>query len=92
MNCLTFGTWGLSAELASRKEMLLGALKDLEDDRATAKIDDADYAELHARLTGQAVEVIKRLDALDERQGPAAAGPRAPRKSGGSPPGVRDDG
>jgi hypothetical protein len=53
-------------ELQSRREMLLVALKDLEDDRVTNKINDEDYAELHARLTGQAVEVMKQIDAREE--------------------------
>lgn len=57
-----------AAELEARREMLLAALRDLEDDRATAKIDDADYAELRARLSHQAVEVMKRLDAIDEQR------------------------
>jgi len=52
-------------DLRSRHEMLLAALKDLEDDRATGKIDDADYAHLHGDLTSQAVAVLKQLDALD---------------------------
>jgi hypothetical protein len=53
-------------ELQSRREMLLVALKDLEDDRVTNKINNEDYAELHARLTGQAVEVMKQIDAREE--------------------------
>ena len=39
-------------------------LKDLEDDRATDKIGEEDYREIHARLTGQVVEVMRRLDEL----------------------------
>ena len=51
-------------ELQSRREMLLASLKDLEDDKATGKLDDRDYDELKGKLTGQAVEVMKRLDEL----------------------------
>lgn len=54
-------------ELQSRREMLLAALKDLEDDRATGKLDDRDYDELKGKLTGQAVDVMKRLDELGVR-------------------------
>lgn len=54
-------------ELQSRREMLLGALKDLEDDRATGKLDDHDYDELKGKLTSQAVDVMKRLDELGVR-------------------------
>jgi hypothetical protein len=52
-------------ELLSRKQMLLSALKDLEDDRATDKLDEADYTELKARLSAQAIEVLKRLDVVE---------------------------
>lgn len=52
-------------DLRSRHEMLLAALKDLEDDRATGKIDDADYARMHGELSAQAVAVMKQLDTLD---------------------------
>jgi cell division protein FtsB len=55
-----------AAELRSRREMLLASLKDLEDDRATDKIDEKDFAELNARLTGKAVELMKRLDELEQ--------------------------
>lgn len=52
-------------ELLSQKDMALAALKDLDDDRDTGKIDDRDYRELHTRLTTRAVDVMKRLDALE---------------------------
>lgn len=58
-------------DLSSQREMALAALRDLEDDRATGKIGDADYADLKARLSASAVAVMKRLDAI------AAAGPKA---------------
>jgi hypothetical protein len=50
-------------DLEARHEMALGALKDLEDDRQTGKIDDLDYRELKAKLTAEAVEIMKQLDA-----------------------------
>ena len=59
-------------DLESRREMALAALRDLEDDRATGKIGDADYESLKVRLSAQAVEVLKRIEALE----PAAPGPR----------------
>ena len=49
-------------DLLSRREMLLASLRDLEDDHATTKISDEDYADLKQRLTLQAVDVLKRLD------------------------------
>jgi hypothetical protein len=56
----------LSAEqdLTTRHGMALAALRDLEDDRQTGKIGDADYAELRARLEARAVDLMKSLDEL----------------------------
>ena len=51
-------------DLQSRHNMVLAALKDLEEDRATEKIDESDYEEMHGRLTVQAVQIMKRLDEL----------------------------
>jgi hypothetical protein len=41
-------------DLESRRSMVMAALKDLEDDRATDKIGQADYEALHAKLTARA--------------------------------------
>ena len=56
----------LSAEqdLNTRHTMALSALRDLEDDRQTGKIGDADYAALRARLESRAIELMKSLDGL----------------------------
>ena len=56
----------LSAEqdLSTRHAMALAALRDLEDDRQTGKIGDADYAQLRAKLETRAVELMKSLDGL----------------------------
>jgi len=56
----------LSAEqdLNTRHAMALAALRDLEDDRQTGKIGDADYAALRARLEARAIELMKSLDGL----------------------------
>lgn len=56
----------LSAEqdLSTRHAMALAALRDLDDDRATGKIGDADYASLRAKLEARAVELMKSLDGL----------------------------
>ncbi|MCP3980368.1 MAG: hypothetical protein GY716_13785 [bacterium] len=63
-------------ELQSHHEMLLDSLRDLEDDRATDKIDETDYKDLSARLSAKAVEVMKSLDAakadLERREAAAA--------------------
>jgi hypothetical protein len=56
----------LSAEqdIHTRHAMALAALRDLEDDRLTGKIGDADYADLRARLESRAIELMKSLDGL----------------------------
>lgn len=61
-------------DLRSRRDMALAALKDLEDDRMTGKIGDEDYADLKAKLSARAVELLKRLD---EVESPGAATPEA---------------
>ena len=57
-------------ELHSQREMALQALRDLEEDRATGKIDDRDHDEMKARLEGRAVDILKRLDALGDPTAP----------------------
>ena len=49
-------------ELHERQQMLLASLKDLEDDRATDKLDEQDYERLKSELSGQAIEVMQRID------------------------------
>lgn len=72
-------------ELQSQQEMLLSSLKDLEDDRATDKIGEEDYAELHARLSAEAIDVMRRLDE-DEARRVAEAAPNTVRHPGSRPP------
>ncbi len=57
--------------LSSAKEAAFVALKDLEFDYKTGKIDEADYASLKARYEAEAVNVMKRLD--NAQKGPSAA-------------------
>jgi hypothetical protein len=73
-------------DLASRREMLVATLRDLEDDRATGKVDEADYAELHARLSAEAVVVLRQIDAIDEaRRTGGPVGVPAPPAPGSGP-------
>ena len=81
-------------ELHARQQMLLAALKDLEDDRATDKIGDSDYEQLKQRLSTEAIEVMRRLDAAEhereqalEREREASRPLRYPggRRSGPAP-------
>jgi len=66
------------SDLQSEREMALSALRDLEDDRATGKVSDADYAVLQARYTERAVEVLKKLDEAEA----ASRGPRPVPREG----------
>ena len=50
--------------LMEQRDTLLRELKDLEFDRRMGKIDDADYAELHAALAGRTTAVLDALEAL----------------------------
>jgi len=72
-------------ELQSQLDMVVAALRDLEDDRATDKIDETDYDEIKTRLSTKAVDLMKRLDAgATERDEAARPGPRAlPGPEGG---------
>jgi hypothetical protein len=71
------GALDAARELQSQRDMLLGALKDLEDDRATDKIDEADYEEQHAKLSAQAMAVLQKLDELEHEREEAERRPLA---------------
>lgn len=49
--------------LLAEKHELLVALKDLESERDSGKLSDADYHELNARYRARARDVLKSLDA-----------------------------
>ncbi|MGH7629616.1 MAG: hypothetical protein ACREOF_09530 [Gemmatimonadales bacterium] len=68
------------------KGAALAALKEIEFDRATDKLADADYAELKARYTAEAVAAMRAEDAdrrVDDLEAMIAARARALRD--GSP-------
>jgi len=55
-----------SAErLGLQKEMLYVALRDLDFDFQTGKVDQKDYAELRQQLEAEAVQTLRQLDAVD---------------------------
>jgi len=54
----------MEQDLTTRHAMALAALRDLEDDRQTGKIGDADYEALQEKLSAQAIDLMKSLDAL----------------------------
>lgn len=51
--------------LLLQKEMLYGAIRDLDFDFQTGKVDHKDYAELRQQLEGEAVQILRQLDAAD---------------------------
>ena len=74
-------------DLQSRREMLLAALKDLEDDRATGKLDQKDYSQMKTELSTETIEIMKQLDALDEartKSSPVAM-PKPKAENSGTP-------
>jgi hypothetical protein len=51
--------------LLLQKEMLYGAIRDLDFDFQTGKVDQKDYDELRQQLEGEAVQILRQLDAAD---------------------------
>jgi hypothetical protein len=51
--------------LLLQKEMLYGAIRDLDFDFQTGKVDQKDYAELRQQLEAEAVQILRQLDATD---------------------------
>jgi hypothetical protein len=51
--------------LLLQKEMVYGAIRDLDFDFQTGKVDQKDYAELRQQLESEAVQILRQLDAAD---------------------------
>ncbi len=76
-----------------RKELALAALKEIEFDRATGKLDDADYARMKASYTAEALEAIRAADAAaaEVPQEPALAKLQVPAAvAAGAAPSAED--
>ena len=69
------------SDLLYRKEAAYTALKDLEFDHKTGKIDDGDYMDLKARFEAEALAILK--DVEDYKQGKGAIVQRSRTASGG---------
>jgi len=54
-----------AAELDARKQALYRQIRDAELDRAQGKLSEPDWRRLDSELRREAVEVLKRIDALD---------------------------
>ena len=66
-------------EAESRRRVTLLALRDVEYDRATGKLDEVDYQTLRKELAVEALTALERVDSE------TAAGP------GGAPPALEDE-
>jgi len=69
---------GERERLLHAREAAYRALREIELDRDTGKLDDADYAALRARYQAEAVAVLRRLDALATTDRAAPAGAERP--------------
>jgi hypothetical protein len=66
----------------------LAALKEIEFDRATGKLSDADYEQLKARYTANALAVLRAESTGEDIEGMIGARTRALRAAAGSTPPV----
>ncbi len=77
------GDWfrarGRRDDLEREKKSLLKAIKEIEFDRDTAKMSNADAAELIAGYRAKAIDVIKAIEALDNPVGPDGGAPLSAR-------------
>jgi hypothetical protein len=57
------------AELEALKEAKYHEIRDAELDRRTGKLSDGDWRSVDRELRAEAMELLRRLDALDGREG-----------------------
>jgi hypothetical protein len=55
------------AELEARKETKYREIRDAEADRASGKLSDEDFGRINRELRGEAIEILKRIDRLEQR-------------------------
>ena len=53
-------------DLEAERDAKYGEIRDAELDRRTGKLSDADWRAMDRTLRAEAVEILRRLDALDE--------------------------
>ena len=56
------------SEAEAKKRVALLALRDVEQDRFTGKLDDADYGELRGELVAEALQAIDEAEGEPERR------------------------
>ena len=69
-------------DLLYKKEAAYIALKDLEFDHKTGKIDDADYLEMKSRFEAEAVAILGKIEVLEEGVSARSARAQATTKKG----------
>jgi flagellar biosynthesis/type III secretory pathway M-ring protein FliF/YscJ len=55
-------------DLEAARDAKLREIRDAELDHQTGKLSDADYAAVDSTLRAQAIEILSRIDELDEGQ------------------------
>ncbi|MBM3668367.1 MAG: hypothetical protein FJW90_13050 [Actinobacteria bacterium] len=55
------------AELEARKQAKYREIRDAEADRASGKLDEADFGRINRELRAEAVEILKRIDRIEKR-------------------------
>lgn len=63
--------------IAREKALVLRSIKELEFDRATGKVGEADFRDMNARLRARAVSLMETLESGPTRAEPSGAAPRA---------------
>ena len=56
------------ADLEARKAAKYREIRDAEADHASGKLTDADYERLDRELRAEAIDVLKRIDAVQQRR------------------------
>lgn len=74
------------ADLEARKEAVYRQIRDAEADRAAGKMAPDAYARADAELRAEAIEILKRIDALRPEARPAPRAPAQPPEAPASPP------
>ena len=82
---LVFGCWGLMGDVVpaevvereARKRVALAALKDVEYDRVSGKLDEADYRAVRSKLEMEALEALRAADGIGAPSAESASAPSA---------------
>jgi uncharacterized membrane protein len=56
------------ADLEARKRAKYREIRDAEADRASGKLTEEDYARLDRELRAEAIDILKRIDRLQQRR------------------------